>query len=57
MILSGGKDHFLYQHVFRDAKKPADDLIPTGVAVSIDGTVGHAYQIKKGRNLIKMLIV
>ena len=57
MILSGGKDHFLYQHVFRDAKKPADDLIPTGVAVSIDGTVGHAYQIKKGRNLIKMLII
>lgn len=47
VIVSGGKDNYLYQHVFRDAKKPADDLIPTGVALSVAGTIGHAYQIKK----------
>ena len=50
VILSAGKDNYLYQHVFRDARKPANDLIPTGVALSVEGTVGHAFQVKRGEN-------
>ena len=50
-MLSGGKDNFLYQHVFYDAKKPAQDLILSGVDLSIYGVVGHASKVKRGRIL------
>ena len=48
VIMSGGKDNYLCQHVFKDAKKPANDLIPAGIALSVEGTVGHAYKVKRG---------
>ena len=50
-MLSGGKDNFLYQHVFYDAKKPAEDLVPSGVDLSVYGLIGHASQVKRGKIL------
>jgi hypothetical protein len=48
-MLSGSKDSFLYQHVFRDAKRPGEELVPAGLDFSVYGTVGHANSDKQGR--------
>ena len=47
-MLSGSKDSFLYQHVFRDAKRPGEELVPAGLDFSVYGTVGHANSDKQG---------
>ena len=51
VMLSGGKDNYLYQHVLYDAKKPAQDLILSGVDLSVYGLVGHASKVKRGKSL------
>ncbi|XP_077978398.1 GATOR2 complex protein WDR24-like isoform X2 [Glandiceps talaboti] len=42
IFLSGSKDLTLYQHVFRDAKRPAETANPVGVDINIFGDVCHA---------------
>ncbi|KAL4222635.1 WD repeat-containing protein 24 [Mactra antiquata] len=49
VMLSGSKDSLLYQHVFRDAKRPGEELVPAGVDVSVHGLVGHANSNKQGK--------
>lgn len=48
-MLSGSKDSLLYQHVFRDAKRPGEELVPAGVDISVHGIVGHANSDKQGK--------
>lgn len=49
VMLSGSKDSYLYQHVFRDAKRPGEELVPAGLDLSVYGTVGHANSDKQGK--------
>lgn len=49
VMLSGSKDCFLYQHVFRDAKRPGEELIPSGLDLSVYGVIGHAGSDKQGK--------
>ncbi|XP_060562640.1 GATOR complex protein WDR24-like isoform X2 [Ruditapes philippinarum] len=49
VMLSGSKDSYLYQHVFRDAKRPGEELVPAGLDFSVYGTVGHANSDKQGK--------
>ncbi|XP_077864597.1 GATOR2 complex protein WDR24 [Saccoglossus kowalevskii] len=42
IFLSASKDCTLYQHVFRDAKRPGDKANPVGVDINIFGDVCHA---------------
>jgi hypothetical protein len=34
--------------VFRDAKRPAEELIPAGLDLSVYGVIGHAGSDKQG---------
>ncbi|XP_072042211.1 LOW QUALITY PROTEIN: GATOR2 complex protein WDR24-like [Amphiura filiformis] len=43
IFLSGGKDSMLYQHVFKDAKRPSARANPVGVSMSIFGDLCHAF--------------
>lgn len=43
---SSGKDNFLYQHVFKDAIRPADKVVPDGLDVSV---IGHVTQATKDK--------
>ncbi|XP_052255836.1 GATOR complex protein WDR24-like isoform X2 [Dreissena polymorpha] len=49
VMLSASKDSYLYQHVFRDAKRPAEDLVPAGLGISVQGIVGHANSDRQGK--------
>lgn len=49
IILSGSKDSFIYQHVFRDACRPGEDLVPAGLDINVFGTIGHANSDKQGK--------
>ena len=51
-FLTCGRDGYIIQHVFRDAKRPADHVNLSGVDFSINGDIGHAYSDKRGTNLI-----
>jgi hypothetical protein len=42
VIYSSSKDFYLYQHVFKDAKRPADELVPAGLDLSIHGDISYA---------------
>ena len=44
--LSTGKDNLLIQHVFKDALRPADSAVPSGVDISIHGDITLAYKEK-----------
>ena len=57
MMLSGSKDSMLMQHVFRDAKRPGENLVPAGLDLSIHGTVGHANSDKQGIDTRLFLIM
>lgn len=48
IFLSVSKDFTLYQHVFRDAVRPADSAAPIGLAVNIHGDITHAVSDKLG---------
>ncbi|KAL5007040.1 hypothetical protein ScPMuIL_015846 [Solemya velum] len=48
VFFSSGKDGFLYQHIFHDAKRPADHTIPAGIDMSIMGDIAFAYSDKPG---------
>ncbi|XP_038076230.1 GATOR complex protein WDR24-like [Patiria miniata] len=39
VFMSGGKDGMLYQHIFKDAKRPAESVSPVGVSMSIYGNI------------------
>ncbi|XP_070565824.1 GATOR2 complex protein WDR24-like isoform X2 [Ptychodera flava] len=52
VFLSCSKDCTLYQHVFRDAKRPAETANPVGVAMNIYGDVCHAASDTLGGNSI-----
>ncbi|OWF39356.1 WD repeat-containing protein 24 [Mizuhopecten yessoensis] len=43
MFYSCSKDCTLYQHVFKDAKRPADHVTPSGIDMNLDYTVSHAH--------------
>ncbi|XP_014664029.1 PREDICTED: WD repeat-containing protein 24-like [Priapulus caudatus] len=45
-FLSVSKDCTLYQHLFRDAVRPADSAAPVGLAINIHGDVTHAVSNK-----------
>ena len=45
-MLSTGKDSMLHQHIFQNAKRPGDNVIPSGVDISIHGDIGLAYREK-----------
>ncbi|CAG5125542.1 unnamed protein product, partial [Candidula unifasciata] len=47
VFLSCGKDGYLIQHVFSDAKRPADHVNPAGVDLSAMEDIGFAYFDKK----------
>lgn len=36
----------LHQHIFQNAKRPGDHVIPSGVDISIHGDIGLAYREK-----------
>ncbi|XP_064614643.1 LOW QUALITY PROTEIN: GATOR2 complex protein WDR24-like [Liolophura sinensis] len=42
VFLSCGRDNTLYQHVFRDAIRPADHIVPAGLDFSLHGAVSFA---------------
>ena len=46
VFLSSSKDYTVYQHMFRDATRPADNANPVGVHISISGDVAHASSDK-----------
>lgn len=46
VFLSTGKDQMLIQHLFNDAKRPADSVIPSGIDISIYGDMCHATRDK-----------
>ncbi|XP_069111272.1 GATOR2 complex protein WDR24-like [Argopecten irradians] len=43
MFYSCSKDCTLYQHVFKDAKRPADLVTPSGIDMNLDYMVSHAH--------------
>ncbi|KAK6165695.1 hypothetical protein SNE40_022574 [Patella caerulea] len=43
-----GKDGYLVQHSFKDAKRPADSVIPSGVDMDLFGHVSHAFGERTG---------
>lgn len=45
-FLSTGKDSMLIQHIFNDAKRPADSVIPSGIDISIHGDICCAFRDK-----------
>ncbi|KAK7484912.1 hypothetical protein BaRGS_00023832 [Batillaria attramentaria] len=45
-FLSTGKDSMLIQHIFNDAKRPADSVIPAGIDISIHGDFCCAFREK-----------
>ncbi|WAQ94821.1 WDR24-like protein [Mya arenaria] len=49
VMISGSKDSMLSQHVFRDAKRPGEDLVPSGLDLSVHGMVGHANSDRQGK--------
>ncbi|XP_048745682.2 GATOR complex protein WDR24-like isoform X1 [Ostrea edulis] len=55
VIYSSSRDFYLYQHVFKDAKRPADELVPAGLDMSIHGDISYAtlekpdLTVKSGR--------
>ncbi|XP_041367417.1 GATOR complex protein WDR24-like [Gigantopelta aegis] len=53
IFLTSGKDDLIIQHVFKDAKRPADLVVPAGIDMSIDGHISHAYAEKQGSNNVK----
>ena len=46
VFLSSSKDSTLYQHMFRDATRPADNANPIGVDINICGDIAHASSDK-----------
>lgn len=42
VLYSSSRDCYLYQHVFKDAKRPADELVPAGLDMSIHGDISYA---------------
>ncbi|KAJ8314741.1 hypothetical protein KUTeg_006891 [Tegillarca granosa] len=46
IFYSVSKDSFLYQHVFKDAIRPADKLIPSGLSMNLLGDVSYASENK-----------
>ncbi|XP_041478602.1 GATOR complex protein WDR24-like isoform X2 [Lytechinus variegatus] len=49
VFLSGSKDSMLYQHKFKDAKRPAESANPVGVSMSIYDDVCHAFNKSSAR--------
>nr|KAG5698058.1 hypothetical protein BaRGS_016706 [Batillaria attramentaria] len=54
-FLSTGKDSMLIQHIFNDAKRPADSVIPAGIDISIHGDFCCAFREKN--NTMKTTLV
>ncbi|GFR73772.1 WD repeat-containing protein 24-like [Elysia marginata] len=46
-FLSCDKAGYIIQHIFNDARRPADHVSMTGVDLSLNGEIGHAYCDKK----------
>ncbi|RUS90721.1 hypothetical protein EGW08_001525, partial [Elysia chlorotica] len=46
-FLSCDKAGYIIQHIFNDARRPADHVSMTGVDLSLNGDIGHAYCEKK----------
>ncbi|PVD30506.1 hypothetical protein C0Q70_09773 [Pomacea canaliculata] len=60
VFLSTGKDQMLIQHLFNDAKRPADSVIPSGIDISIYGDMCHATRDKnnaRGKEVTSKLSV
>eukprot|EP00057_Strongylocentrotus_purpuratus_P020761 XP_011675235.1 PREDICTED: WD repeat-containing protein 24 [Strongylocentrotus purpuratus] len=49
VFLSGSKDSMLFQHKFKDAKRPAESANPVGVSMSIYDDVCHAFNKSSAR--------
>ncbi|XP_076468926.1 GATOR2 complex protein WDR24-like [Babylonia areolata] len=49
VLLSTGKDSMLIQHVFNDAKRPGDHVIPSGVDISVYGDISLAFRDNNSR--------
>ncbi|XP_046560115.1 GATOR complex protein WDR24-like [Haliotis rubra] len=45
-FLSCSKDGHVIQHMFKDAKRPADNVVPSGIDINITGEISHAYYDK-----------
>ncbi|GFN78137.1 WD repeat-containing protein 24-like [Plakobranchus ocellatus] len=46
-FLSCGKDGYVIQHIFNDARRPADHVNLAGIDLSASGDIGHAFCEKK----------
>ncbi|XP_005107402.1 GATOR complex protein WDR24 [Aplysia californica] len=46
-FLSCGQDGYIIQHIFSEAKRPADDVNLAGVDLSINGDIGYAFSDKR----------
>lgn len=49
VFLTSGKDGNIYQHVFKDAKKPAETSNPVGLSMSLHGDIFHT-SVLSGKN-------
>ena len=50
LFFSSGKDCAVYQHVFRDATRPADKANPVGIDINITGSLAYTAHDKLGNN-------
>lgn len=46
IFLTSSKDNSLYQHIFKDAVRPADYANPIGMDINIRGDILHACSDK-----------
>lgn len=60
VLYSCSRDFYLFQHVFKDAKRPADELVPAGLDMSIHGDISYATLEKPdltGRNFSRVIFL
>ena len=46
IFFSSSKDCTVYQHMFKDAKRPGDEANPVGIDISVTGEVASAMSDK-----------
>ena len=46
LFFSSSKDSTLYQHLFKDALRPADTANPVGLDIGLGGNMAHATSDK-----------
>ena len=50
VFYSSSKDGMLYQHIFKDANRPADKVVPSGLDMNLSGNVLHSHGSKSSQS-------